>query len=91
MLKADIAVNPIELPPRRNAHAIKEGTIDLDIVSPDWFEKGQLEDIYVASAPILTIIEYLVTLPKNQDRYMFLDNVYGSVHHIGTIARYYYR
>jgi len=90
MLRADIAVNPIEMPPRRNAQAIKEGLIDLDIVSPDWFENGQLADIYVASKPILTIIEYLVTLPENQTSFMFLDNIYGPYQHVGTVAGYYY-
>lgn len=78
----------LTLPPKRTNNALETGQLDFDIVSPSWFEKQDLGPLFVKSAPIMQITEYVVTLPENVSKYKDIDQIKGK--QIGTVRGYLY-
>lgn len=78
----------LTLPPKRTNNALETGQLDFDIVSPSWFEKQDLGPLFVKSASIMQITEYVVTLPENVSKYKDIDQIKGK--QIGTVRGYLY-
>lgn len=85
---AEIKAEILSLPPKRTNHALETGLLDFDIVSPSWFEKQDLGPLFVKSAPIMQITEYVVTLPENASKYKDISQIKGK--EIGTVRGYLY-
>lgn len=75
-------------PPKRASKAFKENRLDLDFMSPSWFENGDIGEEYVSTATIFSLTEYIVTLSKNSLRYSNQEDIYGK--RVGTVAGYNY-
>jgi polar amino acid transport system substrate-binding protein len=80
----------IKLPPKRTNESLKFGKIvEMDVVSPAWFENGrppfgQLSDSF------MTITEYVAFSPKNSGKFKQLDDIYQEGLLIGGVRGYYY-
>ena len=85
---AEIKGEILALPPKRTNNALETGQLDFDIVSPSWFEKQDLGPLFVKSAPIMQITEYVVTLPENVSKYTDISQIKGQ--EIGTVRGYLY-
>lgn len=85
---AEIKGEILALPPKRTNNALETGQLDFDIVSPSWFEKQDLGPLFVKSAPIMQITEYVVTLPENVSKYKDISQIKGQ--EIGTVRGYLY-
>jgi polar amino acid transport system substrate-binding protein len=85
---AKIASQIDHLPPRRSNQALNSGLLDFDVVSPSWFETGEVGDNFMLSAPIMTIVEYIVVLEKNKSLWSISENIKGRS--IGTVMGYAY-
>lgn len=85
---AEIKGEILALPPKRTNNALEAGQLDFDIVSPSWFEKQDLGPLFVKSAPIMQITEYVVTLPENVSKYKDISQIKGQ--EIGTVRGYLY-
>lgn len=88
MARAEIPIDPVDLPIKRAIKSLEDGLIDFDFVSRDWFPNGDIGDAFVASEPIFTMTEYYITLPQNRALYMTPESLEGKV--VGTIVGYYY-
>ena len=76
-------------PPKRAEMAIEDGNLDFDFVSPEWFKNGDIGDEFVTTIAIFDLIEYVVTLPQNAQKFTQIEAIYGK--RIGTVAGYSYR
>lgn len=85
---AEIKGEILSLPPKRTNNALETGLLDFDIVSPSWFEKQDFGPLFVKSAPIMQITEYVVTLPENASKYNDISQIKGQ--EIGTVRGYLY-
>ncbi|WP_310734232.1 transporter substrate-binding domain-containing protein [Shewanella sp. SR44-3] len=85
---ANIKSRKHNFPPKRTNQALEKGFLDFDVVSPSWFEEKQLADTFVASNPIMPIMENIVVLEKNQQRWQRLSQIKGR--NIGTVRGYLY-
>lgn len=82
------ALTPVRLdakhyPPKRTNQALATGGLDFDVVSPSWFEGGDLGDAFVQSQPIFAIKEHVVVLAGNQEQWMDINTIRGQ--EIGTV------
>ena len=87
------ALTPIRLeakhyPPKRTNQALASGALDFDVVSPSWFEGGDLGENFVQSQPIFAIKEHVVVLATAQDDWMDINKIRGQ--EIGTVRGYLY-
>ncbi|QYK14368.1 transporter substrate-binding domain-containing protein [Shewanella rhizosphaerae] len=87
------ALTPVRLdakhyPPKRTNQALATGGLDFDVVSPSWFEGGELGDAFVQSQPIFAIKEHVVVLAGNQEQWMDINKIRGQ--EIGTVRGYLY-
>jgi polar amino acid transport system substrate-binding protein len=85
---AEISSQVHHLPPKRTNQALDSGLLDFDVVSPSWFESGNVGDNFMLSAPIMTIVEYIVVLDKNKPLWNVADDIKGR--NIGTVMGYAY-
>jgi polar amino acid transport system substrate-binding protein len=85
---AEIASEVHHFPPKRTNQALDSGLLDFDVVSPSWFETGEVGDNFMLSAPIMTIVEYIVVLEKNKSLWSISENIKGRS--IGTVMGYAY-
>ncbi|WP_372871930.1 substrate-binding periplasmic protein [Shewanella sp.] len=85
---AHIQGQNIPLPPNRTNQALDKGTLDFDIVSPSWFEHGNFGPLFVKSDPIMTITEYVITLPQNQSDWLDITKIKNR--EVGTVMGYLY-
>jgi polar amino acid transport system substrate-binding protein len=85
---SEIASQVHHLPPKRTNQALDSGLLDFDIVSPSWFEAGHVGERFILSAPIMTIVEYIVVLEKNKRLWTKVDDIKGR--NIGTVMGYAY-
>jgi polar amino acid transport system substrate-binding protein len=85
---AEISSQADYSPPRRTNYALDSGLLDFDVVSPSWFETGEVGDNFMLSAPIMTIVEYIVVLEKNKSLWSISENIKGRS--IGTVMGYAY-
>ena len=75
-------------PPKRAEMAIESGKLDFDFMSPSWVKDGNLGDEFVTTVAIFDLVEYVVTLPDNAQRFALPEAIYGK--RIGTVAGYSY-
>jgi polar amino acid transport system substrate-binding protein len=85
---AEIASQVHHFPPKRSNQALNSGLLDFDVVSPSWFETGDVGDNFMLSAPIMTIVEYIVVLEKNKPLWTTPHQIEGRS--IGTVRGYAY-
>lgn len=88
MARAEIPIDPVDLPIKRAIKSLEVGLIDFDFVSRDWFPNGDIGDGFIASEPIFMMTEYYITLPQNRSLFMTPESLVGKV--VGTITGYYY-
>lgn len=88
MARAEIPIEPVDLPIKRAIKSLEDGLIDFDFVSRDWFPNGYIGEGFIASEPIFTMTEYYITLPQNRSLFMTPESLVGKV--VGTITGYYY-
>lgn len=87
---AGISGESIKLPPKRTNESMKFGRIvEMDVVSPAWFEKGQ-PPFGKLSESFMTISEHIAFRPKNQDKFQTLEDIYSEQFLIGGVRGYYY-
>lgn len=59
--KANISATATNYPPKRTATYILDGTLDVDVINPDWLPTESLKNRFVFSDNLLEIKEYYIT------------------------------
>ncbi len=85
---AEVEVEKHNFPPKRTNQALEKGLLDFDFVSPSWFPKGDMGELFIQSSAILSIQENIITLEKNQSQWSDIDKITGKS--IGTVRGYLY-
>ncbi len=85
---AEIKVEKHNFPPKRTNQALEKGLLDFDFVSPSWFPKGDMGELFIQSEPILNIQENIITLKQNKSQWADITMIEGEP--IGTVRGYLY-
>ncbi|GGB67861.1 substrate-binding periplasmic protein [Shewanella inventionis] len=85
---ANIKIEKHNFPPKRTNHALGNGLLDFDFVSPSWFPNDDLGELFVQSSPLLIIQENIITLDEHAKNWQNIDQLKGK--EIGTVRGYLY-
>ncbi len=86
---ANIQGQHVVLPARRTVKSLTTSQIDFDIISTAWLSKNERNNpLFVYSAPLFKMSEYLVSLPEHTDKWQTLAAIKGK--NVGTVRGYYY-
>lgn len=87
---AGITGESLKLPPARTNESLKFGRlVEMDVVSPAWFENGKPPFGHLSHA-FMTITEYVAFAPKNKEKFKNLSDIYQEGYLIGGVRGYYY-
>lgn len=89
LAEAHIEGQQVAMPPKRTLVALANGELDFDVSSPSWFPGNKVPDGYVLSDGLMEIKEYIVTLPKNANRFSDISSLDNQ--NIGTVRGYFYK
>jgi len=78
------------LPPNRTNRMMQEGkNLHLDISSASWFDEPM--SFGTLTAPLITYVDYLVTLPEHGFDYQRISDLEVSRQPVGLVLGYYYK
>lgn len=88
MQRAGIKTEKVMLSTKRAMIAFNTGKLDFDFFSQSWLPPDAPVGNFSFSDAILTVKEYFITLPENQEKYADVNVIYGNP--VGTISGYVY-
>ncbi len=78
----------INLPQKRAAISLEDGTVDFDFICLEWLKTDEVSSKYVTSEPFFELTENFITLKKNA--LLFPTRESFNQTRVGTIAGYFY-
>jgi ABC-type amino acid transport substrate-binding protein len=86
---AQLQATSVNYPPKRTATSIQQGTLDMDIINPEWISDRQLRDSFVYSDSIIEVKEYYMAKQDfDAERFFTLKN--KELQSVGMVRGYYY-
>lgn len=88
-IQARIPAIPKNYPPKRTANYIIDGTLDVDVINPDWLPSESLKQQFVFSDNLIEVKEYYISRAgENTDT--FFSDYKQSKSRVGMVRGYYY-
>ena len=86
---ANLEAKSVNYPPKRTATSIQQGTLDMDIINPDWISDPLLRDRFIYSDSIIEVKEYYMAKQDfNAERFFTKKN--HELQSVGMVRGYYY-